>query len=67
MNFWERELNLTSAIATPATEPSNTPVSPWDTWDYRALWNVAIVATEQFPPDAFPPTKYLYPHGQVFP
>ncbi|MFB2980864.1 hypothetical protein [Microseira sp. BLCC-F43] len=54
-----------SAIATLPLPPNETPVSPWDTWDFRGLFNQPVVNSQQMPPNNLP-LAYPIP-WQVYP
>jgi len=50
----EQEFVNASAYAFPLLPPSETPVSLWDTWDFRGLWNRPMVVSQGSPPNNLP-------------
>ncbi|WP_226591296.1 hypothetical protein [Microseira wollei] len=50
----EQEFVNVTAIASPLLPPQETRVSPWDTWEFRGLWNQHRLISQGFPPHNLP-------------
>ncbi|GET44665.1 hypothetical protein MiSe_94980 [Microseira wollei NIES-4236] len=45
----EQEFVNVTAIPSPLLPPQETRVSPWDTWEFRGLWNQHRLISQGFP------------------
>jgi hypothetical protein len=61
----EQEWSNYAIASTPLLPANETPVSQWDTWDFRGIFNQPLVATQQQEPNnlplAYPVPWQFYP------
>ncbi len=67
MNIINGDVKIRSKTLTSQSTPVEIPNTKWDTWDVRVFWGKPLINTSAYPPSYQPITKFLIPHGQIWP